>query len=338
MTGSSLSPDEREALVPAEGDGQRLDRFLAECFPNYSRKQISRVIQAGRVHVNGRRAKGGLTLQRGDRLRLPVLHKAVEEIETTRARQRIADTKQDDLHELYRDEDLLVVWKPAGLPVHGGAGILQATLIDRLREDILAGFGLVHRLDKDTTGAIALVRGDDARRITSDRFADPEGPVEKIYEAIVSGAPREEEGEIDLPLAPPGHGSRAFVDKIRGKPAVTRWRVLERLTRSARVELRLLTGRTHQIRVHLEALGHPLLVDPVYGHRRGWKIPDPRGDRAVRLTRTPLHARELTMPHPTRDELVTVRAPLALDMKRVLELLRVVTARGLQRGGLPPPS
>ena len=244
---------------------------------------------------------------------------------------------QSEVVELHRDDDLLVVAKPADMPVHSGAGLgAVETLLEALRDDVLAGFGLVHRLDKDTSGVIALVKGEDLRRTTVEQFADPDGGVEKVYEAIVSGLPEPAEGVIDAPLLPPGHGTRARVDEETGKPARTRYRTLEGFVRAARIELTLETGRTHQIRAHLWHAGFPLIADPLYGRRKAWRIHDPRGQRDAYLRRTPLHARRLVLPHPRTGERIEIEAPLPDDMKYALEVLRVVAARGRKRGGLPP--
>ena len=337
MSETNPHPDRRTARVPHIGAGQRLDRFLADCFPNYSRRQLGIAIRAGLVRVNGQRGKPGTVLALGDLLDLPVWSKALPVLEFERAGFREAGRMPTKVEELYRDHDLLVISKPAGVPVHGGAGQTDmVTLIDLLRDDVLAGFGLVHRLDRDTTGAIALVRGEELRKAAMLRFADPEGGVEKIYDAIVAGVPEPSEGVIDRPLAPPGHRGQARVDEAHGKPARTRYKTLEIFVRAARLELELETGRTHQIRAHLRAIGHPLLVDPVYGDRKGWRIHDPRGHRDAHLRRTPLHARRLTFPHPRTGNPIVVEAPLPDDMKYTLEVLRVVAGRGRKRGGLPP--
>lgn len=315
----------------------RLDRFLADSFPLYSRRQLVQVVKSGQVRVNGVRARPGQILHTGDRLEMPVWSRVLPQIEKERAKVREVSRPTSDVVELYRDDDLLIVSKPPGVPVHGGA--LQGharTLIDLMREDVLAGYGLVHRLDRGTTGAIALVRGDEMRKTMMERFAAADDSIEKLYEAIVSGVPEPAEGVIDAPLAPPGHGGKARVDPVRGKPARTHYRTLETFTRAARVELRLETGRTHQIRVHLASIGTPLLVDPLYTGRKGWRIPDPRGSRDAYLRRSPLHAKSLTLPHPRTGDLVTVESPTPADMKYALEVLRVVTARGRKRGGLPP--
>ncbi|MDJ0521657.1 MAG: RluA family pseudouridine synthase [Planctomycetota bacterium] len=334
---TSIDPDRRKALVPAHGDAMRLDRFLADCFPIYSRRQLATVVKAGHVRVNGVRARPGQVLHTGDRLELPVWSKVLPTIQKQREAVREVSRPESEVVELHRDDDLLIVAKPPGVAVHGGAGQgFERTLIDLMREDVLAGFGLVHRLDKGTTGAIALVRGDELRRQTMELFQDPDAGIQKTYDAIVSGEPDPAEGTIDAPLAAPGHGGQARVDEARGKPARTHYRTLETFPRAARLELDLETGRTHQIRVHLASIGCPLLVDPLYAGRKGWRIPDPRGSRDAYLKRTPLHARRLALPHPRTGETVSVEAPLPADMKYALEVLRVVAARGRKRGGLPP--
>ncbi len=329
--------DRRIARVPPHGDGERLDRFLASSFPSYSRRQIGDAIRAGLVRVNKRKARPGALLAAGDELELPVWSKVLPDLDRRRTRARERGKPPTEVVELHRDDYLLVVSKPAGVAVHGGAGQQDMrTLIDLLREDILDGYGLVHRLDRDTTGAIALVRGTELRKHTMQRFTDGDPAIRKVYEAIVTGVPDPSTGDIDIPLAPPGHRSKARVDETGGKPALTRYRTLETFVRAARLELELLTGRTHQVRVHLQAIGHPLLVDPLYAGRKGWRIPDPRGENDAHLRRTPLHARTLTLPHPKTGDAITVTAPLPDDMKYALEVLRVVTGRGRKRGGLPP--
>ena len=329
--------DRRQARVPAHLAGVRLDRFLADCFPNYSRRELAKAVKAGMVKVNDRRAKAGQVLAADDRLDLPVWSKVLPALAQARAATRDVGRMPTKIVELHRDDDLLIVSKPAGMPVHSGAGLgAIETLVEALREDVLEGFGLVHRLDKDTTGVIALVRGEELRREAVAAFADPDGDVEKIYEAIVSGIPEPAEGVIDAPLVPPGHGTRAVVDEEDGKPARTRYRTMETFVRAARVELALETGRTHQIRAHLWHAGFPLIADPMYGRRKAWRIHDPRGQRDAYMRRTPLHARRLVLPHPRTGARIEVEAPLPDDMKYALEVLRVVAARGRKRGGLPP--
>jgi 23S rRNA pseudouridine955/2504/2580 synthase len=321
--------DKRYAHVPARNAGQRLDKFLVEHFSHYSRRKVMQVLKTGAVRVNGRAARAGQVLASGDRLELPVLHEAVQHVQEERAHAREAQhVEAQKLTELYRDEDLLVVNKPPGLAVHGGAGLIgEHTLIDELKVDILDGFGLVHRIDRDTSGVVALVKGDDLRAATTARFAADDGGIEKRYEALVRGVPEPAEGVIDLPLAPPGHRGQARVDERTGKPALTRYRTAEAFLGAARLEVEPVTGRTHQIRVHLAAIGHPLLVDPLYGGRGGDKVIDPRGIADAHVRRTPLHAARLVLPHPRTGERIEVRAPLPPDMKYVEELLRIAAGR-----------
>jgi len=325
-----MSEETRHARVPERCAGQRLDRFLVEHFPLYSRRKIVEVIRSGAVRVDGRRARPGLLLAGGERLELPVMSRAVEEVARRvkrRERMRREARAPSEVEVLYRDDDLLVVAKPPGVPVHGGAGLGSVqTLVDLLKEDVLAGFGLVHRIDRDTSGAVALVRGEAQRAETTRRFEDGEG-VEKVYEALVDGVPSPLSGEIELPLAPPGHGTQARVDETHGRPALTRYVTVEAFEDAARLSVEPATGRTHQIRVHLAAIGHPLVVDPVYGARGGWLLRDPRGHLDARLRRTPLHAARLTLPHPRTGEPVTVKAPLPADIKYALEVLRVRAGR-----------
>ena len=329
--------DRRYARVPAHLAGGRLDRFLAEHFPNYSRRQLRDAILAGLVRVNGVRARPGTTLAPQDRLELPVWSQVIPRLEAERESRR-TPPPANELRELVRDEDLLVVDKPWGIPVHAGAGWqTEDTVLDLLKEDVLAGFGLVHRLDRDTTGVLVLAKGTACRNVLSAQFSEPDGPVEKVYDALVAGVPEEDDAVIDLPLLPPAQGSPARVDRDRGKPARTSFEVVERFARAARLRVRLHTGRTHQIRAHLRAIGYPLLVDPLYGQRKALRVAGPRDQPAVHLRRTPLHARSLTFVHPHTEALTSVTAPLPADMQSVLSMLRTLTGRGRKTGGLPPP-
>jgi 23S rRNA pseudouridine955/2504/2580 synthase len=384
VTGSNAPDDERRTLVvPKAAEGMRLDRYLAQALPGHSRRSLMKVIATGEVRANGLPAKAGLRLRAGDRLLVPPAAAegavAAAPRRATARRARLVDSRgvagwqaiepraappraAPTVAVLHRDDDLLVVSKPPGVPCHGGAGLgVVRTLLELLREDVLAGFGLLHRIDRDTSGCVALARDPKARASAAAAFrsastaseeeaseeeaseevaseedgdasGEPSASVGKVYEALVEGVPEQASGTIDLPLADPGHGTRGRVDERRGKPARTEWELVEAFpgvlgTGAARLRVVPRTGRTHQIRIHLAAIGHPLLVDPLYGRRKGWRLVDPKGGTAARLARTPLHAADLSFPHPTTGALVSVHAPLFPDHRRALEVLRTAAGR-----------
>jgi RluA family pseudouridine synthase len=321
---SDAGGDDRTVIVPNAAHGERLDRFLVRCFPGQSRRRLMAVVKAGLVRVDGRETRPGESLSGGERVTLPPLDAAATRVREQQ--QAGAGVRTREVVELHRDEELLVVSKPPGVPCHGGAGLgVRRTLLELLKADVLAGFGLVHRIDQDTSGVVVLARGDLKRALTA-AFAE-EGAIEKVYDALVEGVPKPPAGEVDLPLADPGHGTRGRVDR-QGKPARTEYSVTEDLRTAARVRAVPRTGRTHQIRLHLAALGTPLLVDPLYGRRGGWRLVDPKGGPAARLSRTPLHAAEISFVDPRSGERRTFRAPLLADHRRALEVLRVAAARG----------
>ena len=315
------APTGRTYVVSPGSAGIRLDRFLADRRRDLSRRRLMDIVKAGHILVEGRRAKPGATLKAGDRVEVPPLlatlspHHAPEDPGESAAKAEPV--------EIYRDEVLLVVSKPPGVPCHGGAGLgVRKTLLELLREDVLQGFGLAHRVDQDTSGLVVLVRGVEARTKLGEAFAT-DGLIEKAYDALVEGVPDPAAGTIDVALSPPGHGGTGRVDR-HGKESRTDYAVVEAFGIAARVRAVPFTGRTHQIRLHLAHIGTPLLVDPLYGNRAGWRLVDPKGGPAARLSRTPLHAATLTIPHPATGERMTFHAPLLADHRRALEVLRVV--------------
>lgn len=324
--------DDRLLVVPKEAAGMRLDRFLAEAFPRRSRRRWMDLVKDGAVEVDGTRGKPGTTLRGDERLGLPPMEGSDEKAVPREDGEADSDAgprrEPDTVIVIHRDEDLLVVSKPPGVPCHAGAGLgVVKTLLELLKDDVLAGFGLAHRIDKDTSGLVALVRDTALRAKTAEAFA-ADGLVEKVYDALVDGTPRENAGTIEYPLCEPGHNTKGRVDHARGKPSRTDYVVVERFLGAARLRVTPKTGRTHQIRLHLEAIGTPLLVDPQYGRRKGWRQVDPKGGPPARLVRTPLHASMLTLPHPRTGIRMTFHAPLLADHRRALEVLRVTAAKG----------
>ncbi len=301
--------------------GQRLDRFLALAVPALSRSAIQRLIRDGDVTVDGELTVPKLRIQTGQRvsLRVPPPRAAAPE------------PQQMDLVFLYRDEHLVVIDKPAGLTVHPAPGQGDRTLVNGLLfEGIgLSGIGgvqrpgIVHRLDRETSGVMVVACHDEAHRHLSKAFALRE--VEKTYLCVTAGKPRQPEGLIDTPYGrDPNHRLR-FSGKVRSdRRARTRYRVLETFGPCALVEIDLLTGRTHQIRVHLSEAGTPLVGDELYGGANRWKgvswAPAKEAMRA--MTRQALHASRLAFTHPITKEAMVFESPLPADFQGLIQALR----------------
>ena len=293
----------QEFLVTPEQAGERLDRFLAARLPELSRARVQTLVKAGAIQRNGAPTRAAEPLRAGDRLAVSI--PAPEPI----AHLEPEDIPLDVLHE---DADLIVLNKPAGLVVHPGAGNVTGTLVQALLHHCrtlseLGGVerpGIVHRLDKETSGCLAVAKNDFAHHALAARFADRE--VEKVYLAIVEGTPKRREGEIDQPIErhAVNRQKMTIARAGRGREALTRYRVLAHADGLALVECRPRTGRTHQIRVHLKHLGHPIAGDPVYG-RRG------------RFERHLLHAWQLAFDHPRTGVRLTCTAPVPPDFPLV---------------------
>ena len=290
--------------VEAADLGERLDRLIARRLPELSRSRVKALIEAGHVAQEG---TGGGTITDPSRRVKPGQRYAISVPDAAPAAPQPQAIRLDIV---YEDDDLIVLNKPAGMVVHPAPGNPDRTLVNALLAhcgDSLGGIGgvrrpgIVHRLDKDTSGLMVVAKNDAAHASLSRQFA--ERTSERLYRAIVWGVPRPAEGEIEGPIGrDPRNRKRMAVVARGGKPALTRYRVVRRFGAgvASLVECRLATGRTHQIRVHLAQAGHPLLGDPVYGGRRGRARGEKEGLTAhlAGFGRQALHAATLGFSHP----------------------------------------
>ena len=296
----------------------RLDTFLREKFPAVSRGALQRLIDQGHIRVNGMAVKPTHSPRAGELI----------EIHWPEARPAAAQPEEIPLDILFEDRSLLVLNKPAGLVVHPAAGHEEHTLVNALLhhcQGSLSGIGgvarpgIVHRLDKETSGCLVVAKNDETHLALSGQFAGRQ--VEKIYNAIVCGQLARESGEIHAAIARhPSHRKRMAVrDDASGRAAHTSYRVLERLNSATFVEAQIHTGRTHQIRVHFQFLGHPLVGDETYGARQNARLKELTNYAAPRVM---LHARELSFVHPRTEKEMSFEAPLPQDFRTALKSLR----------------
>lgn len=304
-------PEPERLFVLAEADGERLDRFLAREL-DLPRNQAQSWIDEGLIELGlGRKAKASTVLVAGQSI-------LVRRPPPTTDSSIVAEKGALEL--LFIDDDLLVVDKPAGFSVHPGAGRASGTLVNFLVErfpEILGVGGpgrpgIVHRLDLGTTGALVIARNEPSYRALSRAFA--ERRVEKRYLAIVWGSPPAS-GTIDLPIGRHPTDRKRMVARSDGRPATSRYRVAGSNGPIALVEIELLTGRTHQIRVHMKALGHPLVGDEAYGEERWKSLPRQRQIVFRTFPRPALHAWRLAFGHPRSGATISVEAPIPADLK-----------------------
>lgn len=308
------------AIIAAPDAGQRVDRALASALPLLSRERIKALIGGGAV-----RGPGGLTLAdpsakavAGDyEIRVPAASEARS------APQDIA------LSIVFEDEHLIVVDKPAGMVVHPAAGNHDGTLVNALLHHCAGGLsgiggvarpGIVHRIDKDTSGLLVAAKTDATHEGLSAQFAAHS--IERRYLAIVAGLPNPPSGSVDAPLgrSSANRQKMAIVAEGRGKRAVTHYRLVTALRDAALVECRLETGRTHQVRVHMTSIGHPLLGDPAYGRAR----PVHREVlKSLGFTRQALHAAELGFVHPVLKQNLSFKSAVPSDMQELFRALDV---------------
>jgi len=309
----------REFLVaPEDGEDQRLDVFLSAKTGVVTRSQVQRFIDLGRVMVNGEPRKSSFKLRAGDRITftfdLPGAPQAV-------------GPQDIPLDVVYEDADIIVVNKPSGLVVHPGAGISSGTLVHGLlfRYPELAGLGpddrpgIVHRLDKETSGVIVVARTGAAHLELKRQFKARE--VKKVYLALIVGRPARDEGSFDWPIGRHHrHGERMSIKTDKPRTAITEYRVVRTIGEYSLLEVRPLTGRTHQIRVHLAAAGHPVAGDGRYGSRT-------KG--GTRFSRLFLHAHQLMFNHPETGRRMSFISPLPIGLQAILEALETPPEPGV---------
>lgn len=307
--GSVMTPERRGAEVRTlvvEGEAERLDRYLAGRYPDLSRSRVQALIRSGDVSVNGCPARPSLVPEAGDVITLRV---SPPEEEAPRPEALPLDV-------VYEDEHLLVVNKPAGLVVHPSPGHSTGTLVNALlahRPEVARADldpirpGIVHRLDRDTSGLLVVALGREVQQALQAAFKSR--AVDKRYLALLHGALAPDRGAIEAPIGrDPVHRQRMAVLREGGRPARTEYRVREYLGAYTYVEALLLTGRTHQLRVHFAAIGHPVVGDPVYGRRR----------ERLTISRQFLHAWRLAFEHPVTGERIEAEAPLPPDLVAAL--------------------
>ena len=296
--------EQREFVV--DGNGERLDLFAVRKLPQLTRSQVRKLIDEGLVLINGELpAKAGVALERGQRLSitLPPAQGGTLVPEAT------------PLRIVYEDDDLVVIDKPPGMAVHPSAGHSAGTLVHALLAyspalSTAGGAerpGIVHRLDKDTSGLIIVAKHDDAHLALAKHLK--ERRVEKTYIALVEGHLKQPEGTIDAPIGRHPSQRRMMAVVPEGRESKTRYLVLKEFDAYSLVELRPETGRTHQLRVHLTSIGHPVAGDRVYG----------RSKRDARFPRQFLHAQRLVFAHPSSGQRIEVEAELADDLLEALE-------------------
>lgn len=300
-------------ILSADIPQERLDAFLARSIPGLSRSAAQKLIEEGSVTKNGGPAKKNDKLSPGDRIEITVSEPEDTEIRPVKM----------PLDIVYEDDDLLVINKPKGLVVHPAAGHQDDTLVSGLLYaygDNLSKIngelrpGIVHRIDKDTSGLLAIAKNDYAHAMLASQLKDH--TMARTYEAIVCGSFREDSGTVDAPIGRhPSDRKKMCVTERNSKPAVTHWEVVARYRGYTHVRCRLETGRTHQIRVHMAHIGHPILGDTVYGHKK------PELGQSSQV----LHAGALCFQHPRDLRPIMVFAPLPDYFTELLNKLEKMT-------------
>lgn len=312
---------ELRSAVPEHCLGKRLDQTLAEMFPDYSRSRLKEWILAGKVMVDGSCI---------DKPREKLLGGELVEINATLEVQTQHKAQDIELNIVYEDDDILVINKPTDLVVHPGAGNADGTVLNALLNHVpdianVPRAGIVHRLDKDTTGLMVIAKTIPAQTHLVEQLQARE--ISREYEAVAIGT-MVAGGLVDKAIGRHPTKRTSMAIREMGKPAVTHYRVMEKFREHTHLRLKLETGRTHQIRVHMAHLRHPLVGDPLYGGRP--KLPKAASEALVDTLRgyrrQALHAAQLELSHPITGEWLSWKAPLPQDMVDLLEVLRADSA------------
>ncbi len=314
-----MSERNEQFIIEKSLPSARLDKFLCEKFPAVTRGTLQRLIEEGHIRVNGQAVKPTHHPHAGEQI----------DVHWPEAKPAEAQPEKIPLEILFEDKSLLVVNKAAGIVVHPAAGHEEHTLVNALLhhcDGSLSGIGgvarpgIVHRLDKETSGCLVVAKNDETHVALAEQFAGRQ--VKKIYHALVCGEPGRATGEIHAAIARhPTHRKRMAVrDDSDGRAAHTSYQILERLYATTLMEAQIHTGRTHQIRVHFQFIGHPLVGDDTYGARQNIRVKELTNYAAPRVM---LHAKQLTFTHPRTQQPMTFEAPLPADFKAALKSLRV---------------
>ena len=297
--------------VQFEQEGERLDKFLSTIYPDFSRAFIQKLIKNQKVWVNDQNQKASFPVHTDDLVKIEI----PDAVETTIVPEDIP------LDILYEDQDLLIVNKPKGMVVHPSAGHYTGTLVNAIMyhcKDSLSGIngeirpGIVHRIDMDTTGSLIVCKNDEAHVDIAQQIK--EHSVNRIYVGIVCGNVKDDEGTIEGPIGRhPIERKKMAINEKNGKPAITHYKVLERFGNYTYMQFKLETGRTHQIRVHMASIGHPLLGDALYSSNRS---------TFKNLQGQTLHAQTIGFIHPKTGEYMEFSAPLPEYFKKLLSILQ----------------
>lgn len=301
-----------EYTVEESQSGMRLDKFLTEIYPDQTRSFLQKLVKSGEIKVNGKPViKAGFVVEGGDQISASIPTPQAVEIEA----------ENIPLDILYEDADVLIVNKPKGMVVHPSAGHYSGTLVNAIMyhcADSLSGIngeirpGIVHRIDMDTTGALIICKNDAAHVDIAEQIK--EHTVTRRYRGIVCGVVKEDEGTIEGAIGRhPTQRKKMAINEKNGKPAITHYKVLQRFAKYTYMEFRLETGRTHQIRVHMASIGHPLLGDELYGNPKNLAMKGLHGQT--------LHAMVIGFVHPTTHEYMEFEAPLPEYFQNLLKKL-----------------